>query len=166
MDEDNGRAFWNFSLEHYGKPGAPAALIGLQNRLGADVNLLLYSCWAASQGRALSDADIAKADATIQLWREQVVEPLRQVRNRLKQGVAPVSTDAAQVLRKRVLDAEIAGEELAQHALASLLPDAKSAGNAAAAARAHLDRYLSRLAKPLMPEDQAAVETLIKACFG
>jgi uncharacterized protein (TIGR02444 family) len=166
MSDDNGRAFWNFSLEHYGKPGVSPAVIGLQNRLGADVNLLLYGCWAASQGRALGDADIARADATLQLWREQVVEPLRQVRNRLKQGVAPVTTETSQALRKRVLDAEIAGEELAQHALAALLPDATSAGNLAAAARSHIDRYLARLAKPLSAEDQAAVETLLKACFG
>jgi uncharacterized protein (TIGR02444 family) len=166
MGEDSGRAFWTFSLEHYGKPGLSPAVIGLQNRLGADVNLLLYGCWAASQGRALSDADIAKADATIQLWREQVVEPLRQVRNRLKQGVAPVAAEAGQALRKRVLDAEIAGEELAQYALAALLPDATSAGNAAAAARSHVERYLARLAKPLGAEDQAAVETLLKTCFG
>jgi uncharacterized protein (TIGR02444 family) len=166
MSEEAGRAFWNFSLEHYGKPGLPPAVIGLQNRLGADVNLLLYGCWAAAQGRSLGETDIAQADATIQLWRGQVVEPLREVRNRLKPGVAPVSAEASMTLRKRVLDAEIAGEELAQHALAALLPAAKAAGNPAAAARRHVEIYLARLAKPLGPEDQAAVETLIRGCFG
>lgn len=166
MSEDAGRAFWQFSIGLYGKPGVGPAVLGLQDRLGADVNLLLYGCWAASQGRALGEADIAKADATIQLWREQVVEPLRQVRNRLKRGVAPVATEAGQTLRKRVLDSEIAGEELAQHALAALLPETTTVGNAGAAARSHIERYLTRLAKPLRPEDQAAVETLIKACFA
>jgi uncharacterized protein (TIGR02444 family) len=166
MTDDAGGSFWNFSKGLYGKPGVAPAVLGLQDRLGADVNLLLYGCWAASQGRALGEADIAKADATIQLWREQVVEPLRQVRNRLKRGVAPVATEAGQALRKRVLDSEIAGEELAQHAIAALLPETTAAGNARAAARSHIERYLVRLAKPLGPEDQAAVETLIKACFG
>ncbi|MGH6940482.1 TIGR02444 family protein [Hypericibacter sp.] len=166
MGTDVGQGFWQFSLAHYGKPGLSPAVIGLQDRLGADVNLLLYGCWAAAEGRALGDADIAKAEASIQLWREQVVEPLRAVRNRLKQGVAPVPTEAGMALRKRVLDAEIAGEELAQNALAALLPQATAAGNPAAAARSHIDRYLARLAKPLGGEDQAAVETLIKACFG
>jgi uncharacterized protein (TIGR02444 family) len=166
MTEDANLSFWQFSLANYGKPGLSPAVIGLQNRLGADVNLLLYGCWAAARGRALSDTDIAKADATIQLWREQVVEPLRKVRDRLKGGVAPVPADAGQALRKRVLDAEIAGEELAQQALAALLPETKAVGNPAAAARHHIDRYLARLAKPLGDEDRAAVETLIKACFG
>ena len=166
MTEDAEGAFWRFSKGLYGKPSVAPAVLGLQDRLGADVNLLLYGCWAAMQGSALDDADIAKADATIQLWREQVVEPLRQVRNRLKRGVPPVAIEAGQGLRKRVLDSEIAGEELAQGALAALLPDTPAAGNAAAAARNHIERYLARLAKPLGPEDQAAVETLLKACFG
>lgn len=166
MSTDVGQGFWQFSLAHYGKPGLSPAVIGLQDRLGADVNLLLYGCWAAAEGRSLADTDIAKAEAAIQLWREQVVEPLRAVRNRLKQGVAPVPAEAGQALRRRVLEAEIAGEELAQNALAALLPEAKAAGNAAAAARSHIDRYLARLAKPLGDEDQAAVEILIRACFG
>jgi hypothetical protein len=46
------------------------------------------------------------------------------------------------------------------------LPETKAVGNPAAAARHHIDRYLARLAKPLGDEDRAAVETLIKACFG
>jgi uncharacterized protein (TIGR02444 family) len=166
MTEDAEGAFWRFSMGLYGKPGVAPAVLGLQDRLGADVNLLLYGCWAAAQGRALDDGDIAKADATIQLWREQVVEPLRQVRSRLKRGVPPIPAEAGQALRKRVLDSEIAGEELAQRALAGLLPEAGAAGNAAAAARSHIERYLARLAKPLGVEDQAAVETLLKACFG
>ncbi|MFZ5792299.1 MAG: TIGR02444 family protein [Pseudomonadota bacterium] len=166
MSEEAGRAFWNFSLGIYGKPGVAPACLGLQERLGADVNLLLYGCWAAAQGRALAPADIAKADAGMQLWREQVVEPLRRVRNRLKEGVPPVGAQAAQALRKRVLDAEIAGEELAQHALAALLPEARTTGGGAEAARAHVEAYLGRLGKPLSPEDRAAIGTLIAACFG
>jgi uncharacterized protein (TIGR02444 family) len=166
MSEETGRAFWNFSLGLYGKPGVAPACLGLQERLGADVNLLLYGCWAAAQGRALEPADIAKADARMQLWREQVVEPLRRVRNRLKEGVPPVGAAAAQALRKRVLDAEIAGEELAQHALAVLLPETGIAGDAAGAARAHIEIYLARLGKPLSPEDRAAIDTLVGACFG
>jgi len=36
--------FWAFSLALYGKPGVAPALLGLQDRLGVDVNLLLFCC--------------------------------------------------------------------------------------------------------------------------
>jgi uncharacterized protein (TIGR02444 family) len=38
-----GAAFWRFSLALYARPGVAAALLGLQDRAGRDVNLVLYT---------------------------------------------------------------------------------------------------------------------------
>lgn len=166
MAED-GAAFWDFTLKLYGKPGVSPALIGLQDRLGADVNLLLFCCWAASRGLELSEADLAAADAAVRDWREQVVEPLRGIRNRIKAGIrGGVPTDAGMAYRKRVLELEIAGEEAAQHAIAAAASGGKAEGAPSAAARRSLDRYLARLGKPATPTDRDAVEAVVAGCFG
>ena len=44
--------FWRTSLELYAREGVSRALIALQDRRGADVNLLLYCCWTARSGCA------------------------------------------------------------------------------------------------------------------
>lgn len=164
---DGGKAFWDFTLKLYGKPGVSPALIGLQDRLGADVNLLLFCCWAAVRESELAAGDLAAADAAVRGWREQVVEPLRGVRNRIKAGIpGGVATETAMGFRKRVLELEIAGEEIAQAAIAAVLPDRKLEGAPSAAARRHFDLYLARLGKPPLQPDRDAVDTVVSACFG
>lgn len=164
---DTGKQFWDFTLKLYGKPGVSPALIGLQDRLGADVNLVLFCCWAATHAIELEDADLAAADQAVRGWRDQVVEPLRGIRNRIKAGIpGGVPTDGAMALRKRVLELEIAGEEIAQHAIATALPSRKAEGAPSAAARRNLDRYLARLSKKAGPDDRQAIDTVVTACFG
>jgi 6-phosphofructokinase 1 len=81
--------FWTFTLGLYGKPGVAPALIGLQDRLGLDVNMLLYCCWAGADGRLLSRDDLKAVEAVAEPWQSEVVRPLRALRRRLKGGLAP-----------------------------------------------------------------------------
>ena len=43
-------AFWRFSLELYARDGVPAACLALQDREGADVNLVLLALWLGESG--------------------------------------------------------------------------------------------------------------------
>ncbi|MGH6960545.1 MAG: TIGR02444 family protein, partial [Dongiaceae bacterium] len=99
--------FWDFSLALYGKPGATPALLGLQDRVGLDVNLLLYACWAGSQGRVLSAADLAAVEAAAAPWQAEIVRPLRALRRRLKGGFPGLAADAVETWRKRLGELEI-----------------------------------------------------------
>ena len=76
------RALWQFSLAVYGQAGVPAACLLLQDRHGADVNVLLYAGWRASQGEALSEAGCRSAIARSAKWRDELVFPLRALRRR------------------------------------------------------------------------------------
>src|SRR5262249_34357128 len=114
--------FWAFSLALYGKPGVAPALLGLQGRLGVDVNLLLFCCWAGAEGRALSPADVAGVEAVTQPWQVEVIRPLRAVRRRLKSGFAAPPAESVETFRRRLGDLEIEGERMAQAAMAPLLP--------------------------------------------
>ena len=42
--------FWDFSLKFYDQKNVATSCLALQEDVGADVNLLLYCCWVASQG--------------------------------------------------------------------------------------------------------------------
>src|SRR5262245_30453902 len=124
--------FWPFSLALYGRPGVAPALIALQDRLGLDVNMLLFCCWAGTLGRSLSAEDIAIVDKVAEPWQAEIVRPLRAVRRRLKGGFAGLPVQAVESYRKRVNELEIAGEQLAQEAMASLLPAAPALPSSAA----------------------------------
>src|SRR5215813_13964122 len=109
--------FWAFSLGLYGKPGVASALIALQDRLGLDVNMLLYCCWAGAEGRRLSREDLKAVEAVADPWQSEVVRPLRALRRRLKGGFGAMPAERVQAYRKRVNELEIEGEHIVQNAM-------------------------------------------------
>src|SRR5438067_8224725 len=98
--DGSGEAFWRFSLALYARPGVAEALIGLQDRAGCDVNLILFALWAGAVRRVRLDAAaLAGAEAAVGDLRGGIVERLRALRRRLK---ADPGSDG-QDLRRRIL---------------------------------------------------------------
>jgi uncharacterized protein (TIGR02444 family) len=135
-------AFWRFSLAFYERPGVAEALITLQNRDGVDVNLVLFALWLGISGRgALDGALLAAAAEAGGALRSEIVEPLRQLRRKLRHH----PDGEVQELREGVKALELAGEKLIQARLARLAgrdspntsPEARRA-----AADANFSRYL------------------------
>jgi uncharacterized protein (TIGR02444 family) len=136
MTDDD--VFWKFSLDVYDR--AKEAALGLQDRHGLDVNLLLFCCWRASEGYSLSQRDArAIVDAT-RPWRENVVEPLRSARRWLKNVDRPSGTES---LRQRILELELDGERLEQSLITLTAMDMANtrADVGAELAAANLDSY-------------------------
>ena len=114
VEAEVGR-FWRYSLELYAREGLPQALIALQDRLGADVNLLLFCCWTALSGQGrLSTEDLRRADEAVAGWRGDVTLPLRALRNRIKGSPERWALEGASEVRRRVLETEIASERVTQ----------------------------------------------------
>jgi uncharacterized protein (TIGR02444 family) len=110
---------WSFSLRVYDDPAVRGALLALQDRCGADVNLLLWAAWAALQRRhALTPAEAAAGRAAAAPWQAGVVAPLRQARRVLKPAAAADPQAAA--LRARLQALELDAERIAQDRLAAL----------------------------------------------
>jgi len=111
-------AFWRFSLMIYARPGVADALIGLQDRAGHTVNLILFGMWlGVCEGRRLDSAGLARAKTAIEGLDRDVVQPLRGLRRALKDDPDPDARD----LRRRVLALEIAAERRVQARLAASL---------------------------------------------
>jgi len=166
---------WTFSLALYAGPGVAPACLALQGRHGLDVNLLLYGLWTGISGRGrLSATDLEAAAAMAEAWRAEIVQPLRQVRTRLKAVLAApppgMPPAALQTLREAVKAAELDAEHLQQLALAAL-----SAGAApqqgVAAARRHADAaenataVLRRSAGRVTAADRRLLESVVAGAY-
>jgi len=123
MSDAPAQDLWEFSLEVYAKEGVAPACLALQDRRGANVNVLLASCWFASLGAAgLRAADFGRMNSAIEGWHAGVIEPLRRIRQRLKDGVPPAPAEPARALRARVLEVELEAERIEQGILVAHLP--------------------------------------------
>jgi uncharacterized protein (TIGR02444 family) len=122
-------SLWEFSVSLYGAPGVERACLILQDRYGADVNMVLFCLWHGPIPRA----ELERAVTSARALREGTVEPLRRLRRALsKQG------DEAG-LREAVKRAELEAERLEQARLEKAFPAAASGG--LEAARANLADY-------------------------
>ncbi|MGD9921013.1 MAG: TIGR02444 family protein [Pseudorhodoplanes sp.] len=115
--------FWQFSLRVYAAPGVAAECLELQDKLGIDVNVVLFAVWlGAVRGVVLERADLDRIDRAVVPWAAEVVRPLRTVRQRLKQ-MPEIDEPEVQALRKRVADVELFSEQLEQARLFRLADD-------------------------------------------
>lgn len=164
--DPSGDRFWAFSLDLYGRPDVSAACLRLQDRLAADINLLLFCCWAGRLERRLSADEMRQAVEAIRPWRAAIVEPIRGARRRLKQGFAGIAVPPAEALRRRLLEVEIEAERIAQIRLAELLPH-RAAGDRPAAeiAALNLHAYLGTLAARPDPADLVDLEAVLSALW-
>jgi uncharacterized protein (TIGR02444 family) len=162
---DLAEAFWRFSLLLYARPGAAEALIGLQDRAGHNVNLILFGLWLGLCEKSRIDpATLARAAAAIAGIEGRVVAPLRGLRRAMKVDPDP----DVQALRRRVLAVELAAERRVQARLVASIARRRdtAAVDRQAAAEANLRlilgedfgsaeaRLLRRVAAALRPASQ------------
>jgi uncharacterized protein (TIGR02444 family) len=70
---------WSFALHFYARPGVEHACLQLQSS-GADVCLLLCACWLQQSASAYSAQRCEQLQNLAQPWQQQVITPLRQLR--------------------------------------------------------------------------------------
>ncbi len=112
--------FWQFSLRVYGAPGVSEECLELQDKLGIDVNVMLYAVWlGAARGVTLREGDLARIEDVIAIWSANVVQPLRKVRRAMK-AMPDIADPQLQALRKRVAETELFSEQIEQALLFQL----------------------------------------------
>ena len=106
--------FWTFSLDVYAAPGVAAECLALQRELDVDVNMLLFCAWlGACRNIVLSAERIGFFDEIVRTWREDVVKPLRGVRDTIK-GRVDFAEENVGALRGEVLSVELGAERIEQ----------------------------------------------------
>jgi uncharacterized protein (TIGR02444 family) len=157
-----GSPFWRFSVAFYGRPGVAQACLDLQDCCGVDVNLVLFLLWMATSRRRLASEAVRALDARASDWRSAVVEPLRELRRRLKGGAPLVDAATAAAFRDRVKALELEAERLQQEGLYAMMDGlaVEEAASAEAAARANVSAYERVQGRAF---DPSSVDVLIAA---
>lgn len=116
--------FRKFALELYRRPDVAHACLGLQSRHSVDVNIMLFAAFVASSRRqSLTRADLDEVRRRVSPWQQEVVRPLRAVRQRLKTGPTPAPNEDTGELRRRLAQLEIDAEMIELELLGSLVLD-------------------------------------------
>ncbi|MCQ4312503.1 TIGR02444 family protein [Pseudomonas stutzeri] len=143
---------WNFAVACYAKPGVEAACLELQTA-GADVCLMLTGAWLDCRGIARDEMRLAQLKEISDVWRSQVVAPLRSLRQGWRKQAANDEELAA--LRERVkkleLDAERVQLQRLQHATRHWTTESRTTD------------WLERLCADLNGELHAPLEVLRRA---
>ncbi|MGE3296283.1 MAG: TIGR02444 family protein [Porticoccaceae bacterium] len=145
--------FWAFSLALYSRPRVAECCLRLQDDAGANVNLLLFCCWAGRRGMALDAQELAAAAATIEDWQLRVLRPLRA--RRRTPGIAAAE-------KQRLLAEELIAERHEQALLVQWLEDCGSAPGSTpdgdACARENLTRYCATLGVALERDNPLLID--------
>ncbi len=104
-----------YAARLYRHEGVEPVLLTLQDEAGLDVLLLLSACWLGARGVAPAAVDWVALAGRCQPWRQALIEPLRQLRRRLK------GESGAESLRAQVQACELEAEWLQLRRLAFCL---------------------------------------------
>ena len=140
---------WRFAEALYQRPGVEAACLLLQTQ-GADVCLLLCAAWLERRQIAYSDERAEALRALAQPWQQQVVMPLRQLRQNWRELAQ--SDNALAALREQVKKLELAAEREQLEHLATCTQDWSNSTTQAP------PNWLERLAP--QPGNRDALQTL------
>jgi uncharacterized protein (TIGR02444 family) len=98
---------WSFTLDFYARPGVEQACLTLQAD-GANVCMLLCGVWLELRGASCSEERLREIVELAEPWHDEVVRPLRDIRNRWK---APAGRNVVLAgLRERVKTLELEAE--------------------------------------------------------
>lgn len=153
-------SLWEYANRLYAATGVADACLRLQDECGVDVCVLMLLLWLAQQRRAVRDTQVQMILRTSAEWREQVVQPLRGVRRRLKTPPTLIDAADSETLRTTIKAAELKAERLELNALQALFGESRlcdSAADADAAARNNVGSYAAAVNAVFAPQAVEAV---------
>jgi uncharacterized protein (TIGR02444 family) len=130
--------FWRFSVAFYAQPGVAQACLALQDRSGADVNLVLLALWLGRQGHRLGAGPGRQLARLARGWQDPVVAPLRAVRRHLKRRADLPWPEPVAAWRSELARIELGLEQVEQLLLEAAVGTVTPAPADAAAMRANL----------------------------
>lgn len=170
---------WEFVTWAYKQDGVEKACLSLQNRLNADVNIILFCIWLSYRGAGTAHLAtyLGTALKISRDWQRNLVEPMRASRQNLKYALettalADGERQAAEALRERIKQCELDLERLQTLALYGLVATGDDRGVARAPAEQkddalnNLTVYFAASGIKLDPLAQTHVMRVLSAIFG
>jgi len=153
--------FWQFSLRFYSDPIIEQQCLDLQGQ-GFQVNLLLFCLWHGNAGRGVLLTPRLLQLQQLLLPSQQVIEPLRLSRQRLKSLRDPHQQPYLDQLRQQLKHAELAAEQYQQYLLYQQADQVKKLCQPKADALFNLNTYAQMLARTGFDEAHPLLQSLSK----
>lgn len=154
---------WRYILELYGRPGVTDLCLDWQDRLGADVILVLWLLWLGTENsRAIDEVSLRRIDAHAGEWRNSTVLPIRLARRAVGKLAKAGDSDAADIYA-RLKRTELAAERfwlkriIRRTDLGTPHPSPETAGTL------NLELYLRTFAKGDSKLERNTIEQLVRA---
>ncbi len=170
---------WDFASWAYKREGVEKACLALQNRLNADVNIVLFCIWLSHRGAGTANLAnyLGSALKISRDWQRGFVEPIRTVRRNLKDALEAGALggperEAADAVRAQIKQCELDLEHLQTLALYSLVTTGDDRGMARSPAEQkddalnNLTVYFAASGIKLDPLAQIHVMRILTAIFG
>jgi uncharacterized protein (TIGR02444 family) len=162
--------FWDFSINTYQSGAVESACLQLQNKHPADINIILYCCWAGQNHIGLLHKDVKKLIATTRPWQTTILKPLRDARKTMKQHIIAMPADMLEQTLTNLTEMELNAERMSQLALekAIKLNDCHCCKDKTALQCAihNLKLYLQEIAAiESMNSVNTQLDTILKAIF-
>ena len=117
-DRISADELWQFSLALY--PKVKSACLSLQDKHGANVNLLLLLCLLEQRQLSLTRAHVQQLSTMLQRFSVQFTQPLRALRKQSNTTV--LTTEQQHLLKQSLLQTELQLEKLEQQLLLQHCP--------------------------------------------
>lgn len=96
--------FWDWALRQYAREPTQALLLTLQSQADLVILEVLFAAWLSTEGHRLEAHDVAAMRATTGTWIDEVVLPLRAVREQWK------NDESKECARRHLLQLEVEAE--------------------------------------------------------
>ena len=161
---------WDFATRLYNNEMVERLCLALQDRHGANVNVLLFCCWVAASGRGTFRAgELTSALETTRTWRDRISRQLRQLRQTLRGGVGAAPRRLSDDLGRVVAECELFAEHVEQLMLYDCLQRAGTGtmdpAEQARASAQNLAEYFDELGIEADDDDRAAIRELLRRAF-
>lgn len=114
---------WQFSLATYARADVANHCLYLQDRWGANVNIMLWLEWLERQGLQSNAQTIVHAEIRIGAWHRSLIEPMRQLRRELAAQLTvekEVEKELMDATYQQLKNAELHVEQVEQTLLVGL----------------------------------------------
>jgi uncharacterized protein (TIGR02444 family) len=95
---------WNFALAIYAKPEVENTCLSLQNEYGCSINRILLSLWLTTEKKSYQIDRLEHCNSA--LWHDQITQPIRSLRHRVRSDLKGVADDVYLAIRKAEFESE------------------------------------------------------------
>lgn len=161
--------FWNYSSQLFQIAEVAEACLAMQNNFDADVNLLLFCCWAGDHHRQLDDTDINNLITASAPWQNAIIKPLREARKLMKNHIIAMPASLHNQTITNLNEMELNAEHMAQLNLEKTIDFKSRPANDATpidTSARNLLVYVQTLEKTQASDISGHITRLLKQVYG